>query len=81
VAAQDLTAAALRIYLGTLGQVLDYAGVNPNPVRDKRVELPVADEREVSPPSDEHVLAILERLEPERRLLFALLGAVRYASN
>jgi hypothetical protein len=29
VSAQDLSAVACRIYLGTLRQVLDYAGVNP----------------------------------------------------
>jgi integrase len=73
VAAQDLSAAACRIYLGTLRQVLDYAGMNPNPVRDKRVDLPVADEPEVTPPSDAHVLAFLERVKTERRLLFAFL--------
>jgi integrase len=73
VSAQDLSAAACRIYLGTLRQVLDYAGVNPNPVRDKRVDLPVADEPEETPPPDTHALAFLERVKPERRLLFAFL--------
>jgi integrase len=73
VAAQNLSAAACRIYLGTLRQVLDYAGVNPNPVRDKRIDLPAAAEPEVTPPPDTHVLAFLERVKPERRLLLASL--------
>jgi integrase len=72
-AQDDLTPGALRIYLGTLRMVLDHHGVNPNPVRDKRIVLPVADEPDVTPPSDAHVLAFLERVKPERRLLFAFL--------
>jgi integrase len=70
VSAQDLSAAACRIHLGTLRQVLDF---NPNLVRDKRIDLAAAAEPEVTPPSDAHVLAFLERVKPERRLLFAFM--------
>jgi integrase len=68
-----LTPAALRNYLGTLRQVLGYAGLNPNPARDERLSLPEGDEPEVTPPEAEHVLAFLERVKPERRLLFAFM--------
>ena len=57
---------------GTLGQyliafrlLLDHAGVEPNPARDPRVKLPKHVREEPSPPSAEHVLAILEALRPD----------------
>jgi hypothetical protein len=73
VSDSKLAPATLRVYLGTLRQILDFAGVEPNPVRDKRVKLPYAEQEAMSPPSDEHVLAVLENTAQERRLLFAFL--------
>jgi hypothetical protein len=45
VSASKLAPATLRVYLGTLRQILDFAGVEPNPVRDKRVKLPMPSRR------------------------------------
>jgi integrase len=53
--------------------ILDNEGVNPNPARDPRLKLPVSEEKEVIPPPAEHVLALLEHVKPERRLLFAFI--------
>jgi integrase len=71
--ANELEPPTLRAYLGTLRQLLDFAGVNPNPVRDRRVKLPRAEREVPTPPSARHLLALLERLPAERRLLFAVL--------
>jgi hypothetical protein len=30
----------VKIYIGTLRQVLDFAGCDPNPVGDRRIRLP-----------------------------------------
>jgi integrase len=55
-----------------LGMVLDYAGVQPNPARDRvHVKLPRAEHVEISPPSAEHVEAVV-RLLPSRYRLPAL---------
>jgi integrase len=69
----DLSPAALRDYLGTLRQVLDYARVRPNPARDPLLRLPTREPQVPVPPSDKHVLAMLEHMPRERRLLFAFL--------
>lgn len=39
--------------------VLDFAGIEPNPARDKRVKLPASETTEVAPPTARDVLAIL----------------------
>jgi integrase len=71
---------------GTIGQyliafrlVLDHAGREPNPARDPRVKLPKQIREEVTPPSAEHVEAILEALAEKWRLLFTAIeqGALR----
>lgn len=57
-----------------LAQVLDYAGVEPNPARDKRyVKLPREEREEVNPPSAEHVEAILHLLPSRHRLALLFL--------
>ena len=38
--------------------VLDFAGVTPNPARDKRVKLPREEPVEVQPPHADHVEAV-----------------------
>jgi integrase len=50
--------------------VLDHAGVDPNPARDRRVKLPRIIRAEVHPPTAGHVLAILDRVP--RQLVLAL---------
>jgi integrase len=64
----DLAPASLSRYLVTLRQILDFAEVEPNPARDKRVKLPRIETKTVTPPSGEHVEAILAHV-PERRRL------------
>lgn len=73
VNAQTLAPGTLNAYLGTLPQLLDFARVEPNPARSKWVKLPRA-ESEVSPPPDNtHVVAMLNAMKPERRMLFAFM--------
>jgi hypothetical protein len=36
----ELKPSSLSHYIATLRQVLDFAGVEPNPARDRRVKLP-----------------------------------------
>lgn len=71
--AQELTPAVVRDYLGTLRQVVDQAGVEPNATRHKALRLPSAERPVHTPPSDKHVLAMLDHLPTERRLLFVFL--------
>jgi integrase len=49
-------------YLGTLRLVLDYAGVEKNPARDRRVKVPTAIHEEVNPPTGPQFLAMLDKM-------------------
>jgi integrase len=51
--------------------VLDFAGLDPNPARDRHVKLPRIVRAETKPPTDREVLAILERVPV--RLVLALI--------
>ncbi len=53
----DLAPSSLGRYIVTLRQVLDFAEVEPNPARDKRVKLPRVESPEIEPPSGEQVEA------------------------
>ena len=55
----DLKPSSLSRYLATLRNVLDFAGVDPNPARDKRVKLPKIQAAVVEPPTAVQVTAIL----------------------
>jgi integrase len=70
---RGLTPGGLRNYVGTLKQILDFAGVEPNPARDRRIRYPTAEREIPIPPSDKHVLAMLDQMAPERRLLYIFL--------
>ena len=70
---RPLTPKVLRDYVGTLKQVLDFAGLEANPARDHRVRFPTAEQPTHTPPTDAHVLAMLEHMPRERRLLFVFL--------
>jgi integrase len=70
---KSLTPKVLRDYTGTLKMVLDYSGVEPNPARDRRIRYPVAEREIITPPSDKHVLAMLDHMPRGRRLFFAFL--------
>jgi integrase len=66
----------IRKTLLALGMVLDHAGVQPNPARDRvNVRLPRADKAEIAPPTADHVLEA-HRLLPKRyRLPLIVLDA------
>jgi integrase len=68
-----LTPKVVRDYMSTLKQLLDHAGIEPNPARDRRVRYPTAEQEIPVPPKDKHVLALLEHLPRDRRLFFAFL--------
>ena len=55
--------------------VFDYAGVVPNPARDKRVKLPQEDRLEVNPPTAGHVEAVYGLLPRSYRLALLVLDA------
>jgi integrase len=70
-----LSRESTRKTLSTLAQVLDHAGVQPNPVRDARVKLPRAERRHVSPPTAEHVETACRTLPKRYRLPLLVLDA------
>lgn len=53
--------------------VLDHAGVDPNPARDKSVRLPRGEEEELNPPTAEHVEAVYWRIPAKHRLALLFL--------
>lgn len=59
-----LMPSSLSRYVNTLRQLLDFAGVEPNPARSKHVKLPRIVQEEVDPPTAKQTHAILERLGP-----------------
>lgn len=74
--AGGLARETIRKTLGTLAQLLDHAGVSPNPARDRvTVRLPRADRTELTPPTAEHVEAVLRLLPPRYRLPVIVLDA------
>jgi integrase len=64
----DLKPASLSRYLATLRQILDYAGIDPNPARDKRVRLPRIETAVVEPPTAEQVEIIIANVPRRWRL-------------
>lgn len=68
-----LAPSTIRAYLTTFRQILDYADVEPNPARSKKVRVPRRVKEEHTPPPSTHVLTILERLAKKHRLLFVTL--------
>lgn len=67
---------SIRKTLTTLAQVFDFAGVSPNPARDRvAVRLPREDRTEVNPPTAAHVLAIHSLLPSRYRLPLLVLDA------
>jgi integrase len=74
---------ALKLYRNCIRQAFDYAGVQPNPARDKRFKLPKVEHEETNPPPTEHLLAILERVTPKVALFLLTLeqGCTRIAET
>jgi integrase len=69
----DLSPATVRIYVGTLRQVLDFAGCDPNPAKDKRVKLARREATILDPPSETAVAAIIANAPPKWRLALRVL--------
>jgi integrase len=70
--AAKLKKQTIRKTVSVLAMVLDHAGIQPNPARDKlTVRLPREERRQVQPPTAEHVEAVV-RLLPARYQLPAL---------
>jgi len=55
---EKLARESIRKTRSTLAMVLDFAGVQPNPARDKSVKLPRAEHVELTPPTADHVEAV-----------------------
>lgn len=66
--AEDLKPSSLSRYWTTHKLVLDFAGVRPNPARDRLVKLPTIRREEPAPPTSDHVLAILDGVAAKWRL-------------
>jgi integrase len=69
----ELKPSSLSRYLATLRNVLDFAGIDPNPARDKRVKLPRIEATVVEPPSAAQVEAILAHSPQRWRLSLGVL--------
>jgi integrase len=66
--AADLKPSSVSRYTATVRQLLDFAGVDPNPARDKRVKLPSIVYEEPDPPTDKQFLAMLDKIPARWRL-------------
>lgn len=76
LAAKGRKRETIRKTVLALGMVLDFAGVSPNPARDKvQVRLPRAEREEIAPPTAEHVLAVHSILPARYRLPLLVLDA------
>jgi integrase len=64
----DLKPSSLSRYLGTLRQLLDFAGLELNPARARQVKLPRVETTILEPPSGEQVDAIVAHAAPRWRL-------------
>jgi len=65
---RELKPASVHAYWQQHRLILDYAGCDPNPARDRRVKLPKRVQEEVVPPSARQVLAMLECVPRKHRL-------------
>jgi integrase len=75
LAEAELARESIRKTLVTFAMVLDFAGVTPNPVRDKAVKLPHELRPEINPPTAEHVLAVHRLVPSKYRLPILVLDA------
>ena len=74
IAGLKLKPSSLRRYIATLAAVLDYAGVDPNPAKDKRVKLPHEERTIVEPPSADVVASIVAQSPQKWRLALQTLA-------
>ena len=73
--AGEIKPSSLRRYVATLRAVLDFAGVDPNPARDRSVRLPRIEREEPTPPTRAEVAAIIANVPPRWRLAIRVLEA------
>jgi integrase len=74
--AKGNTRETIRKSVTALAQVLDHAGVTPNPARDRvHVRLPREEREELNPPTGEHVRAVHALLPVRYRLPLLVLDA------
>lgn len=74
--AAKLKKQTIRKTVSVLAMVLDHAGVQPNPARDRlKVKLPREERRHVQPPTAEHVEAVVRLLPARYRLPVCVLDA------
>jgi integrase len=74
--AASLRKQTIRKTVSVLAMVLDYAGIQPNPARDKlTVKLPREERRHVQPPTAAHVEAVVRLLPARYRLPVLVLDA------
>jgi integrase len=81
VSSCGLSPGSLRPYIATLRLVLDYAEVEPNPARDKRVKLPELEWEEINPPTGKQFLAVLDKVTKRWVLPLIVLEQVGMRSN
>jgi integrase len=68
-----LSAASVRQYIGSVRQVIDFAGVEPNPARSKQVKIPRATREEINPPGGAEWERIREQLDAKIELPMRLI--------
>jgi integrase len=66
--AKPLQPSSVKPYVGTLRQLLDFCGLDPNPARDRRLKLPRVVTEEPTPPTAKQFLAILDAAPARYRL-------------
>jgi integrase len=72
---KGLARETIRKTKATLAMVLDFAGVTPNPARDRSVKLPREELEELTPPTAAHLEAVLRMLPRAYRLPTLVLDA------
>lgn len=73
---EGLARETIRKTVGTLAMVFDFAGVLPNPARDRiAVRMPREDSEEVDPPTAAHVISVWRLLPRAYRLALLVLDA------
>jgi integrase len=70
---EDLAPLSVRNYVRTLAQVLDFADLDVNVARDKRVKLPKPEQEIPNPPSASEVAAIIANAPKKWRLALRVL--------
>jgi len=68
-----LAASSLQTYMSAVKQIFDYAGVDPNPARGRRVRLPKLEREPITIPLKRHIDLIVGTVKEEYRLPIGLL--------